>query len=79
MFKKEKEPEGCETEEDAKAEEEEVEEKEEEDPFTAIKDKVEDLEKILKKKEPGDPLMLRLRREGQRTSQDFIIVLTIPE
>jgi len=41
--------------------------------------KISDLEGILKGKEAGDSLMLLVRREGRGTSQDRIVILTIPE
>jgi len=37
------------------------------------------LERIIKKAEPGDPLMLRIVRETNRQLQKFIVTLRIPE
>ena len=38
-----------------------------------------DLKKLLKQLEAGDPLVLFIRRERRGSSQDFIITLRIPE
>jgi serine protease Do len=38
-----------------------------------------DLEDILKKAEPGDAIMLLVRREGNGESVDFLVTLSIPE
>lgn len=40
---------------------------------------VSDLESVLKRKEPGDSLMLLVRTESRRSAQDRIVILNIPE
>jgi serine protease Do len=40
---------------------------------------VKDLEKIIDKKKPGQVVLLSVRREGRRATQDFIVTLRIPE
>lgn len=40
---------------------------------------VRDLEKIIEKAEPGDSILLRIRREKRGSSGDFMVTLRIPE
>ena len=40
---------------------------------------VKDLEKIINKKKAGQVVLLRIRREGRSSNQDFIVTLRIPE
>jgi len=40
---------------------------------------VKDLETIIDRKKPGQVVLLNVRREGRRGTQDFIVTLRIPE
>jgi serine protease Do len=43
-------------------------------------DALDDLDKILKASDPGDPLLMMIRREYRsRPSQDFFVTVRIPE
>ncbi|MBS3819190.1 Do family serine endopeptidase [bacterium] len=40
---------------------------------------VKDLRQIIEKSDPGDPLMLLIRRESRRETQEFLVTLRVPE
>jgi len=43
-------------------------------------DRIEDLERVIKKLKPGEPILLLIRREDRRGgSQDFMVTLRMPE